>query len=178
MMKMLPRKREGLPGPAPAHDLQSFLRPGRALSHWDLKRGKIVRLIADADTQYQPPLRRQVDDRAIFGHVYGVMQRQKKNASANLNARRLYTNMSRHQQRIGQISVFLLVMLRNEAAIPAAGFDGLSFSDDFIEDARHIGAGRGVLRAGKITHWEHDLTPLGAGSTAAYFEQMGWRLST
>jgi hypothetical protein len=74
-----------------------------------------------------------------------MMQREQQNAGTHPNPFRFHSDQSRHQKRVGDIAVGLLMMLRDVAAVPAAGLGHLGFGDNLIDDSPHVPTGGRIL---------------------------------
>ena len=159
IVKMLALKREALARPAFADNINGFFGPGGPLGNRNLERVEIVLLIPHAETQNETPLGRLVNHGAVFRHMDGMVERHQQHTRADLYAFGLHPDQTGQQQGVGQIAVFLLVVLGQKAAVPAAGLRGLGLGNHFINHPAHIRAGRGVLGTGKITNWQHTHSP-------------------
>ena len=150
--KMLALEREPLAAPTLADDVDGLLGARRSLGNRNAERVEVLRLVADSDAQHQATLGGQVDHRAVFGHVYRMVERHEQHAGADLDPLGLHADQPGQQQRIGQIAVLLLMVFGQEAAVPAAGLRGLGLGRQFVDHARHVRPGRRVLSTRQITN--------------------------
>jgi hypothetical protein len=66
-----------------------------------------------------------------------------------------HPNETGSQERVRQIAILLLVMLGDEASVPAAGFSDLSLNDHLVDDACHVFSGGRILGARQISNRKH-----------------------
>jgi hypothetical protein len=138
-----------------AQDLERFFGAAHPGFNWNFEGVEVGLLIADADTQDEAALGGLIDDCAILRDPNRMVQREKQHARADFHTLSLHPNQTSHQKRVRQITVLLLVMLGNEASMPAAGFGGLGLGDYFVDDACHVFSGGRILSAGQISNGKH-----------------------
>src|SRR5215216_6190839 len=91
-----------------------------------------------------------------------------------------HAHQTRHEQRIGQIAIGLLVVFTDEAAITAARLRHLSLGHDFIDDACHVGPGGRILCAGEIANADDDGYPgvSSSDNSTSCLAPQGWTSRT
>ena len=142
---------EALLFPAFLEHLDPFLAAPGALLDRKTEGAEVALLVAHAHAQDHAAAGDLVDDRGVLGRVHRMPQRDQRYAGSHFDFLGGDTDHSRHQDDVGDVAVFLLMMFAEQAAIESALFRDLRLDDRLAQDSSDIGAARRILGARKIS---------------------------
>src|ERR1700730_9771804 len=119
---MLALVRERFSGPEPADDLEELIRATPACREVDAVGLRLAAAITDCEGHLEAAIGQNVENRALFGEPYGVVQRGKCDCGTEFDRLGASRNRGQRDQRRGRVAILSTVVLRHPGSFEPNAF--------------------------------------------------------